>query len=152
MPKADGASEAPAAEEGTEADLNADGAIDAEEERIAAAIAALPKDASDEDKANVAGTKPLLLDAPRDGAADDLKRIKGIGKVIEGKLNNSGIYHFDQIANWKRREVNWITTFLSFKGRVDRENWIEQAKQLASGEETEFSQRVAKGEVESSKG
>ena len=118
-----------------EVDLNADGDVDAEEERIAAAIAALPKDASAEDKANVAGSKPLLLEAPRDGEPDDLKRIKGVGKVIEGKLNDLGIYHFDQVANWSRKEVNWVTTFLSFKGRVDRENWIEQAKDLAAGKD-----------------
>ena len=119
----------------------------AEEARIAAAIADLPSDASVEDKANAAGSKPNLLDGPRNGEADDLKRIKGVGKVIEGKLNNLGIYHFDQIAKWSRKEVNWVTTFLSFKGRVDRENWIEQAKLLASGEETEFSKKVDKGSV-----
>ncbi|WP_373235431.1 hypothetical protein [Cohaesibacter celericrescens] len=142
----------PKADAVSDADLNADGGIDDEEARIAAAIAALPKDASIEEKANVAGKKPRLLKAPRKAGADDLKRIKGVGKVIEGKLNDLGIYHFDQIAKWNRKEINWVTTFLSFKGRVDRENWIEQAKLLASGEETEFSKRVDKGQVGSSKG
>ncbi|WP_114009954.1 hypothetical protein [Cohaesibacter intestini] len=123
----------------------------AEEAEVAAALAALPKDASAEDKANAAGAKPQMLAAPRDNAADDLKRIKGVGKVLEGKLNDLGIYHFDQIANWSRKEINWVTTFLSFKGRIDREEWIEQAKLLAAGEDTAFSKRVDKGEVDSSK-
>lgn len=125
--------------------------LEAEEKRIAEAIAALPKDASPQDKANAAGKKPKLLKKPRKAGADDLKRIKGVGKVLEGKLNDLGIYHFDQIAAWKRPEINWVTTFLSFKGRVDREEWVSQAKLLAAGEETEFSKRVDKGEVESSK-
>ena len=125
--------------------------LKAEEAEIAAALAALPKNASAEEKANAAGSKPQMLTAPRGDAADDLKRIKGIGKVIEGKLNDLGIYHFDQIANWSRKEVNWVTTFLSFKGRIDREDWIAQAKLLAAGEETDFSKRVDKGEVDSSK-
>ncbi|WP_319530097.1 hypothetical protein [uncultured Cohaesibacter sp.] len=125
---------------------------DAEEEKIAAAIAALPKDATAEDKANVAGKKPRTMKQPRKAGADDLKRIKGVGKVLEGKLNDLGIYHYDQIAKWNRSHINWVSTFLSFKGRIDREDWIEQAKLLASGEETEFSKRVDKGEVDSSKG
>ncbi len=125
--------------------------LKAEEAQIAAALAALPKNASAEEKANAAGSKPQMLTTPRGNAADDLKRIKGVGKVIEGKLNDLGIYHFDQIANWSRKEVNWVTTFLSFKGRIDREDWIAQAKLLAAGEETDFSKRVDKGEVDSSK-
>ena len=135
------------------ADAQADPA-DAEEDdeaSITAALAALPKGASNEEKANVAGARPAKLDSPRGGKADDLKRIKGVGKVIEGKLNNLGIYHFDQIANWSRKEINWVTTFLSFKGRIEREDWIAQAKLLAAGEDTEFSKRVDKGDVDSSK-
>nr|WP_321458038.1 hypothetical protein [uncultured Cohaesibacter sp.] len=125
--------------------------LEAEEKKMAEVLAALPKGASAEQKAEAVGTKPKLLAEPRDGAPDDLKRIKGVGKVIEGKLNDLGIYHFDQIGNWTRKEVNYVSTFLSFKGRIDRENWIAQAKLLAAGQETEFSMRVSKGEVESSK-
>nr|WP_321462837.1 hypothetical protein [uncultured Cohaesibacter sp.] len=125
--------------------------VEAEEEKIEQLLAELPDDASDEEKAEAVGSKPVLLSAPRDGKADDLKQIRGIGRVLEGKLNNLGIYHFDQIANWSREETNYVSTFLSFKGRIDRENWIPQAKLLASGQATAFSIRVAKGEVESSK-
>ncbi|WP_119306650.1 hypothetical protein [Cohaesibacter haloalkalitolerans] len=122
-----------------------------EEQKLEQALAALPKGATAQQKAEAVGTKPLALEAPIEGKADDLKQIKGIGKVIEGKLNAMGIYHFKQIADWDRGEVNYVSTFLSFKGRIDRENWVAQAKLLSSGQATAFSMRVAKGEVESSR-
>lgn len=103
-----------------------------------------------EEKAPETST-PELLDGPRDGEADDLKRIKGVGKKIEEKLNGFGVYHFDQIANWTDDQVKWIGGELAFAGRIERENWIEQAKVLASGGDTEFSRRVDKGKVSSSK-
>ena len=138
--------------EGSTAQATSDaGAEEDDEAKIEAALAALPKDASPIEKANVAGKKPRTLKQARKAGADDLKRIKGVGKVIEGKLNDLGIYHYDQIAKWNRKEINWVSTFLSFKGRIDREDWIEQAKRLAAGEDTEFAKRVDKGEVESSK-
>lgn len=119
--------------------------LEAEEKQMATALAQLPKDASAEDKANLVGKRPAgLLTAARDGQADDLKQIKGVGKVIEGKLHGLGIYHFDQIASLSRKEINWVTTFLSFKGRIDREDWLGQARILAQGGETEFSKRAQK--------
>jgi len=75
--------------------------------------------------------KPELLKAPRAGGKDDLKNIKGVGPKIEGILNGMGIYHFDQVASWGRKEVKWVDEELSFKGRIDREKWITQAKKLA---------------------
>ena len=95
--------------------------------------------------------KPALLSEPKNGEKDNLCRIKGIGNVIEGKLNNLGIFHFEQIAAWTEDEVKWIDTHLAFSGRIIREDWIGQAKLLAQGEETEFSKRVNKGEVVTSK-
>lgn len=76
-------------------------------------------------------TKPEGLDAPRGGAKDDLKRIKGVGPKIESTLNSMGIFHFDQIASWGRSEIEWVDENLSFKGRIDREKWVEQAKSLS---------------------
>lgn len=78
-----------------------------------------------------ADDRPAALTAPRDGTKDDLKKIKGIGPKIEGTLNNLGIYHFDQIAGWNRKSISWVDNDLSFKGRIDREKWVSQAKQLA---------------------
>lgn len=126
--------------------------LETEEAEMQAKLAALDKDASAEDKANAVGARPAGLASPRGGVADDLKRIKGIGKVNEGKLNDLGVYHFDQIAAWSRPEVRWVGTYLAFPGRIDRENWLAQARILASGADTEFSKRVDAGEVASSAG
>lgn len=94
------------------------------------------------------GTKPATLTGPRDGGADDLKKIKGIGPKLEELCNSLGFYHFDQIANWSRDEVAWMDANLQgFKGRVSRDTWVEQARVLASGSETEFSKRVEDGDV-----
>jgi len=94
------------------------------------------------------GTKPATLTAAREGGADDLKRIKGIGPKLEKLCNTMGFFHFDQIAAWTPEEMAWVNANLEgFKGRATRDKWIEQAKLLASGAETEFSKRVDKGSV-----
>jgi predicted flap endonuclease-1-like 5' DNA nuclease len=97
-----------------------------------------------------AGVKPRGLQAPREGEVDDLKRIRGIGPQNEARLHALGIWHFDQIAGWSAEEVQWVGSYLAFPGRIERENWVEQARQLATGAETEFSKRVAKGLVPTS--
>ena len=82
------------------------------------------------------GSKPAnLLDAPRGGQADDLKKLSGVGPKLETLLNENGVYHFDQMAAWTDDEVEWMDAQLSFKGRIARENWIEQAKDLAAEKE-----------------
>ena len=94
------------------------------------------------------GRKPQVLSAPKDGQADDLKQIKGVGPKLEQMLNGMGFYHFTQIASWTSEEVAWVDVNLTgFKGRVSRDNWVEQAKILAVGGETEFSKRVEDGDV-----
>lgn len=94
------------------------------------------------------GARPSGLDAPRDGAADDLKQIKGIGPKLEKLCNSLGFWHFDQIAAWTADEVAWVDANLTgFKGRVSRDEWVEQARVLAAGGETEFSKRVEDGDV-----
>jgi len=94
------------------------------------------------------GAKPATLDAPKGGAADDLKKIKGVGPKLETMLHGMGFYHYDQIANWTPAEIAWVDENLEgFKGRVSRDNWVEQAKTLATGGETDFSQRVDEGDV-----
>ena len=92
--------------------------------------------------------RPEALSGARDGGADDLKMIKGVGPKLEIMLNELGFYHFDQIAGWSAAEVAWVNDNLTgFKGRVSRDNWVEQARKLASGQETEFSKRVSDGDV-----
>ncbi len=79
--------------------------------------------------------------------ADDLKQLKGVGPKLEEKLHAAGVTRFAQIAAWGPEDVTEMDDKLSFKGRIERDGWIEQAKTLASGEETEFSKKVAKGDV-----
>ncbi len=91
------------------------------------------------------GRKPALLAAARGGKPDDLKLIKGVGPKLEDALHGIGVFHFDQIASWSPAEVAWADqNLVGFKGRVSRDNWVEQAQRLARGEETEFSKRAAK--------
>ena len=97
------------------------------------------------------GTQPVLLATAREGGKDNLQLIKGVGKVLEALLNETGIYHFDQIANFTAEEVIWLDNSMSFPGRIERENWVAQARDLAEGKATEFSARVERGEVSSSK-
>ena len=94
------------------------------------------------------GAKPATLTEAREGGPDNLKEIKGVGPKLEQLLHSMGFYHFDQIANWTDDEVAWVNANLEgFKGRVSRDNWVEQAKILASGGDTEFSKRVDDGDV-----
>lgn len=83
--------------------------------------------------------------------AQDLKRIRGIGVLIEKRLNDLGIGTYEQIANWTASDIERISNKLDFKGRIERENWVEQARILFTGGHTEFSRRVDRGEVDSSK-
>jgi predicted flap endonuclease-1-like 5' DNA nuclease len=81
----------------------------------------------------VQGTPPPPLPSP-EGEPDDLKRISGIGPGIEKTLHALGIYHFRQIAELTPDNVAWIDQRLRFRGRIEREDWIGQARRLASGE------------------
>jgi NADH-quinone oxidoreductase subunit E len=93
--------------------------------------------------AEVPGKKPATLTSARDSGADNLKLIKGVGPKLEKLCNQLGFYHFDQIAAWTAEETAWVDDNLEgFKGRVSRDEWVSQAKILAEGGETEFSQRA----------
>ncbi len=64
---------------------------------------------------------------------DDLKLISGIGPKIEGILHELGIFKFEQVGKWKKAESDWVDGYLSFKGRIERDGWIKQAKAFAKG-------------------
>ena len=88
------------------------------------------------------GKKPRLMKAPRKAGADDLKQINGIGPALEALCNELGIFHFDQIAKWGSEELAWIDQNLTgFQGRASRDNWISQAKDLASGSSTKSTKK-----------
>ncbi len=81
---------------------------------------------------------------PAVAAKDDLKKISGIGPQNEKKLNAIGITTFEQMAKWTAKTQREIGERLSFAGRIEREEWVKQAKILAKGGETEFSKRKTK--------
>ena len=85
------------------------------------------------------------LGGPSD-VVDDLKRIRGVGVLIEKKLNSLGISAYEQIANWTADDIAHVSEVLDFRGRIERENWVEQARILTAGGQTEFSRRVDRGE------
>ena len=109
-----------------------------------AAVSEKSKQARPEKKpVEKAKSKPAkIASAPKPGAktkakastgeADDLKKISGVGPVIEKKLNALGVTTFAQIAAWDADAANKISENLNFKGRIERENWISQAQELAS--------------------
>ena len=67
---------------------------------------------------------------------------------METLLHSLGVFHFDQVAAWNKDELAWVDANLKgFKGRASRDNWVDQAKILAAGGETEFSKRVDEGDV-----
>ncbi len=95
-------------------------------------------------KAPVAKAKPSLDDKNRPASVekpaklDDLKLVSGIGPKIEGILHGLGVYTFAQIASWKKAEREWVDDYLSFSGRIERDDWVKQAKALAKGGTAEY--------------
>lgn len=83
------------------------------------------------------GERPPALPGPRSGVGDDLRRIRGIGPQNATRLNALGIYHLDQIAAWTPAEARWVGAYLAFPGRIEREDWMGQAKALALSDKSE---------------
>lgn len=73
----------------------------------------------------------MMLDAPESGQADDLKKISGVGPKLEQTLNELGIWHYHQVAAFKKKDIAWVDERLRFKGRIERDDWVGQAKKLA---------------------
>lgn len=79
---------------------------------------------------------PKRIDKPE--VSDDLKMIAGIGPKLEKTLNALGVWTFAQVAGWTPAEVAWVDDYLSFKGRIERDGWIEQAAALDRGGRDEY--------------
>jgi small subunit ribosomal protein S2 len=73
------------------------------------------------------------IDAPR-GEPDDLKRINGIGPKVEQRLNDLGFYHYWQFADLSPEAVDALDKALAMKGRIQRDDWVGQAKKLTEAE------------------
>lgn len=79
---------------------------------------------------------------PHVGEPDDLELIKGVGPKLNALLISLGVRRFDQIAAWTRDEIEQVDEHLgAFKGRIDRDRWVEQAELLARGDFTTFEAR-----------
>lgn len=91
-----------------------------------------------------APAKPSLEDRnrpkgiTRPAAVDDLKLISGVGPKTETILHGLGIYTYAQVASWKKAEREWVDGYLAFHGRIEREDWVKQAKALAKGGVDEY--------------
>ncbi len=88
--------------------------------------------------------RPSELPGPRGGKPDDLRKIKGIGAKTEAALHDLGIYHYDQIADWGPSNLDWLEGRVAVKGRIRREQWVEQAVLLAT--ETAYSKKTGLAE------
>ncbi|WP_300057336.1 50S ribosomal protein L21 [uncultured Roseobacter sp.] len=94
--------------------------------------AATPAKKAAPKKAEPKAEAPKAKAAPKAGA-DDLKQLSGVGPALEKKLLDAGVTTFAQIAAWTDEDVAAMDEKLSFKGRIEREGWIEQAKELSKG-------------------
>lgn len=112
----------------------------AKPESVAAAPAAKKAPAKKKAAAKKADAAPakasderpdLMMDGPEGGQADDLKKITGVGPKLEQTLNDLGIWHYSQVAKLKKKDIAWVDERLRFKGRIERDDWVGQAKELA---------------------
>jgi NADH-quinone oxidoreductase subunit E len=112
--------------------------------KTAAKAAPAPQPEAAPAKSSAAEGKPALTDKNRPAGIekpatpDDLKLISGVGPKIEAILHELGIFTFAQVASWKKAEREWVDGYLNFKGRIERDDWIKQAKALAKGGEAEY--------------
>lgn len=80
--------------------------------------------------------RPMAMNGPVEGHPDDLTLIGGIGPKIQVLLNELGVWHYDQIAEWTPENVAWMDEHLNFGGRITREGWVEQAAVLVRDAES----------------
>ena len=117
---------------------------------VAAAVSAKPAKKAEAKKAEPKKAEPKKAEPkkaapkaeakkaePKKAAAkaepDDLKLLSGVGPALEKKLHANGVTTFAQVAAWTKADVADMDEKLSFKGRIERDGWIAQAKKLAKG-------------------
>ncbi|MDB4353780.1 50S ribosomal protein L22 [Akkermansiaceae bacterium] len=92
------------------------------EEEVPAAAEEKSESAADHDLGKVYDEAPAEI--------DDLKEISGVGPALEAKLHGFGIYTYAQVAAWSEANITAFDDLLSFKGRIERDNWLQQAADL----------------------
>ena len=115
----------------------ADGAASTGTTRKAKVAAAPVVDPAEVNPVAEKGGPAPLFKAPK-GAPDDLKLISGVGPVLEGRLNAIGITKWSQVAKLSAKDIDKVESSLNFKGRVARDNWLQQAEVLARGGVEEY--------------
>lgn len=65
--------------------------------------------------------------------ADDLTKMKGLGKVFAGKLEAEGITSYAQIAKMKKADIDALEEKIGAAGKFESNDWVAQAKELAKG-------------------
>ncbi|RFP89026.1 50S ribosomal protein L21 [Rhodobacteraceae bacterium 63075] len=90
-----------------------------------------PKKAAPNKEAKKAEPKAETKKAAKAEGGDDLKELSGVGPALEKKLHDAGVTTFAQVAAWTADDIADMDEKLSFKGRIEREGWVEQAKKLA---------------------
>lgn len=96
--------------------------------------------------------RPQGLPKPRNDKPDNLQQLSGVGPKNEAILHTLGFFHFDQIAAWKAEQIAWVDDHLRFNGRIEREEWVEQAKLLAEGRMEEFHRLYGTGGLKNRSG
>jgi len=89
--------------------------------------------------------RPKGLPGARDGKPDKLQMISGVGPKLEKTLHGLGYFHFDQIAAWGKDQVDWVDEHLRYKGRIERDEWIAQAKLLAADDMEQYNKLYGSG-------
>ncbi len=96
-----------------------------------AAKPAAKKEAAPKAEAKLSDVASKLSVKASKAEADDLKKISGVGPVLEKKLNEAGITTFEQVAKMNKADIALVEESLSFPGRIERDDWLVQAKELA---------------------
>ncbi|MEL6884271.1 MAG: 50S ribosomal protein L21 [Pseudomonadota bacterium] len=122
-----------AAENGAGFAIAAGATATAKPAKKAATKAEAPKAEAPKAEKPKAEAKPKKAAPKAAAGADDLKELSGVGPALEKKLHENGVTTFAQIAAWTPEDVADMDEKLSFKGRIEREGWIEQAKEKTKG-------------------
>lgn len=92
------------------------------------------------------------FDKPK-GEPDDLKKLSGVGPKLEEKLNALNIFTYEQVSNFTDDEISHVDETLDFKGRIERDDWVGQAKTLmaeATADEVPAEEETEAGDDKSS--
>ncbi len=112
--------------------------------QVLAQGSAAPVSGVDEVVVDTAPRKPMF-DPHDNGDHDDLEAVNGIGNRMAAKLHEIGIHRFSQLANLNEAEIAWLDLKLLARGRLQRERWCEQARELMKHDSRQQSRSSANG-------